>query len=354
LKEAVHRRGLGHVREDVVHGLLLVVGHLEAECFAEGGQIGAAGSAGERGMVLMARSTDLGHGHLQKEELLEREPPPRLVPLGEGVRKMDLSDGLGEVLEPVFLQERFRQVFADVLRIGLEGLPDQFPESLGVHPFRQRVEGHEAVHVDGDGRFFRREFELVHTDVRFVMVTFHGAVDPEGRPLREFLVPVGEDVVTRRGAPVPDRPDEPRLVLQQHFPDGQVPSHGDDLEPFGETFQRHGGPGVGLDHGSDFRPVFVFAGIVAEDVPESADLQFMQQRRAFGADAFEILHGLLEGQGDDHGLQFTNENDRNLQFGKEESCHTVVLCAAKDPSPGRPSAIRTERRTVVFRRICSV
>jgi hypothetical protein len=209
LEQPPHRLRAREVAVDLGDGRLLVGREREPERGAVP-RHERAGLAERRGhRVLVARR---GHRELERHELLEREPPPRLLGLVRIGGEVDGHDRVAPQRHPELGRQRVEHV-ARVLR---ERRPGELPQPRRGHLLARRVHGREV-------RRRPRLAEVVRAHVE--PVAAEPAWQPHRRPraqlVREprLVEPRGRDRAARVGDPGREDRPAPRRPAEAHVAD---------------------------------------------------------------------------------------------------------------------------------------
>jgi len=219
------------------------------------------------------------HAQLEDEQLVEREPPPRRLGLGQGGREVEGPQRPPPRQQPVPAARLLGQELRHLLPAGGQRVVHDGAEHAGREPLRGGVDGDDAARVQRVVGVAGEDLELLHRHHQRAEA-LHAAVDDEPRPAPDQppQVPLAEPGALQDPAAVGDR------GLELVRPDPPL-AEGHD-RALGGLFLA--GRQVG-DRG-EVPAVLVPVGAVVQEIPHGGDAQPGQLRRARRADAFHVLH----------------------------------------------------------------
>jgi len=290
LEQPPHGVGAGHIAAQLAQDAGLRAGQREAQPrqkgFDEPVIAGARPGAGPGGEVLPPKLNP----PLQRQELLERQPPPGQFRLRRVVREVQPADGLGARGQrgDCGVQRPRRPGRANRVRELPERPPDQRAQPALRQPLGQRVDGGEAVKVD-------EVLLAVFADFGLRVVEGSGLEVHRFAERNHFLA---HREVFLHERQVPPAAMQPRgAVIEDQLEDGAgvvlIP-----LDSVGDHPAPRGGRHAQLQPGDGGKvaAVFVPGRPMPQQVLEGANLQPGQLRGAFRADAGQNRDRLAQGR----------------------------------------------------------
>ncbi len=227
---------------------------------------------------------------LQRDELVQRQPPPGEVRFSRGVREVQQADGPGARWESRDFggQRQFRPGLANPAFELPERPPDQRAEPALRHALSQRVNRGEAIEVDEVLLAVFQDFGL--------RVVHRPRFEVNRLSERDHFLPDREVLLHERQ--VPPAAMQPRgAVVENQLEDGLgavlVP-----LDALGNNPAPRRGRLAELQsgYGVEMAAVFVAGRPMQQQVPDRANLQPGELRGAFRADAEQSRHRVVQGR----------------------------------------------------------
>ncbi len=228
LQEPFHRPFTGQVPVDLRDRTLLIRGELEGQHRAVSLHE-LAGRAERRRPLHVPASPPARQPELQREELVEGQPPPRALAVGLARRAVESHDGIRAGRQPFLCLDRGRHRVDDLPRV-LERLADHLAQLLDRDLLARRVDGGKVRRRRAAVQVVRLDREVAPLQVsaqadlgsRLEAVHEPGLVEPDRGDLAGLVRDAGFDQLHPAAPLHPDAshlPGDRRLVLAEELDD---------------------------------------------------------------------------------------------------------------------------------------